>query len=143
MEDNKQKKKSRREMIEERQERFKEYAEAMKKERNRRKEIMLKRRAYFESLIGDAKTLEEYYEKNKELALLWGADMSYMTNKSDKISGISIWIQLDYTDYECYYIYSKDGKLHADDEVSWQNEVCANEDWNIMGTDEDENEEEE
>ena len=134
------KKKFRRELTEERKERLKEYAAAMKKERNRRKEIMLKRRAYFESLIGDSKTFEEYYEKSKELALLWGADMSYMTNKSDEISGIYIWIQLDYTEYECYYIYSKDGRLHADDTVSWQNEACANEDWNIMSSGENEGE---
>lgn len=115
-----------------RREKIEEICKCLSMKRDWRKAIMLKRRAYFTSLIGKTQTLKEFYEKNSELALLWGAEMSFMDNQQGEVEGIALYIQLDYSDYECYYIYSKDGKLQVSDTISWQNEVCANEDWNII-----------
>lgn len=133
---------SRREKLAEIRERFKGLREDLLAERDRRKAIMLKRHALFTSLISDCATLEEFYKQYSELFGLLGIDMYFIKRKLSGRIGIALWIQLDYTEYEEYFIYEKNGKLSMSDTVSWQNEVCANEYWNIMSDSDDQDNEE-
>lgn len=113
-------------------ERFKGLRDALLAERERRKSIMLNRHALFTSMISDYETPDAFYKEYSELLGLLGIDMYFMKRRKSGEEGLTIWIQLDYTEYEEYVIYKKNGKLKVSDTVSWQNEACANEDWNIM-----------
>lgn len=64
----------------------------------------------------------------------WEATMTlFGTEVSQGSDCISFRIQIDYTDYEEYFvIMGKDGHLAISSVVWWQNEVCANEITNIF-----------
>lgn len=124
-----------------RQYRFAEYTENVRKER---KAVMLKRHAYFSSLAEDCQSLDEFLEQYGELFNIWGVELSRVVRAKSGIKGIAARMQLDYTEYETYYFEVIDGRVVVSPTLSWQNEVCANEDWNIFNKDSsDDNEEDE
>lgn len=131
-------------MKETRLEKLKKARECLKvlcEERDRRKAIMFKRHALFTSLISDSESLDDFYKEYSELLELLGIDMYFMKRRHSGEKCLALWIQLDYTEYEEYFIYEKNGKLRVSGTVSWQNEVCANEDWDIKPDDNEEEEE--
>ncbi len=132
MEENEPKKESRLEKLKEVREQFKGLWEHLQAERDRRKAIMLKRHALFMSMICDFGTVDDFYREYSELLGLLGIDMYFLKRKLTGESGLTISIQFDYSEYEDYIIYEENGKLKISGTVSWQNEVCANEDWYIM-----------
>ena len=138
MEDNKPKKKSRRELTPEKQERLQKALKLLIEEYKRRKAIMLKRHALFTSLIGESKTLEEFYEKNSELVMLWGVDMYFLKSHLGSEECVNLHINLGDYDYEDYYVVKGRDGLKVSGTVSWKDLSCADTDTNIFSEDEDE-----
>ena len=57
--------------------------------------------------------------------------MGVKFNKGEKC--IFLYFQMDFNEYEQYFIVStEEGRLAVDPEIWWQNEVCANERLNIL-----------
>lgn len=89
--------------------------------------MMRKRHAYFSTLVAPYSSIEEFARDKEEWFALIGVDFS----ANEK--GASIYIQLDYTEYEEYSVYiGTDGKLYVDDVIWWRNNVFANEKLNIF-----------
>lgn len=136
------KKRSCRELTPEKQERLQKALKLLIEEYKRRKSIMLKRHALFTSLIGEAKTLEEFYEKNSELAMLWGVDMYFLKSHLGKEECINLHINLGDYDYEDYYVVKDNDGLKVSSTVSWKDLSYANTDTNIFSEEEDEGDDE-
>lgn len=98
---------------------------------------MLRRYALFTSLIGNITTLDGFYQTHGEIFMLYGIQVNFMRDEQTGQKSISLYIQLDYTDYEEYYIIQEDEKLSVAPYIMWQNEVCANECLNIFNPAED------
>ena len=89
--------------------------------------MMRKRHAYFSTLVAPYSSIEEFARDKEEWFALMGVDFSAGEKSA------SIYLQLDYTEYEMYSVYiDNDGKLYVDDAIWWQNNVCANERLNIF-----------
>ncbi len=101
------------------------------KVRRIRKEMMLKRHAHFTSMVRGTHTLEEFFTCHGQILRLYGIDV-YFVKTDIGIQGICIHISLGFNEYEKYYIVETIDGLKISPIVSWQNEVCANEDWNIF-----------
>lgn len=110
--------------------RFAEYFNAV---RNERKAMMLKRHAYFSSLAEGCQSLDAFMENYRELFNIWGVDLSLVEGEESGRKRISAWMQLDFNEYETYYFEESGGRVIVSPIISWQNEVCANEDWDIFG----------
>lgn len=97
--------------------RFREYFTAMKEEQSA---SMRKRHAHFTEIVKDYTSFDDFLRDWCEKMELWGVEV----NESKDI--ISLYIKLDFTDYEEYYvIMGKDGHL-AISSVAGCKELCAN-----------------
>ena len=89
--------------------------------------MMRKRHAFLTETVKGYTSLEDYARDKDEWFAILGVELSLGDNC------ISLWIQLDYYEYEEYYIEpTADNKLVVSTEIWWQNEVCANEILNIF-----------
>lgn len=97
--------------------RFREYFTAMKKEQSAN---MRKRHAHFTEIVKDYTSFDDFLRVWSEKMKMWGIEVY----EGQDI--ISLYIQLDFTDYEEYYvIMGKDGHL-AISSVAGCKELCAN-----------------
>lgn len=103
------------------------FTELHKNERKSRQAVMLKRHAYFSELTNSCSSLKEFYNKYHELFQIWGVEF-YWDELNRKLVA-RIW--LDFNEHETYYFEETDSKVVVSPIISWQNEVFANEDWEI------------
>lgn len=96
-----------------------------------RKVMMLKRHAHFTSMVRGSRTLEDFFACHGQILQLYGIDVYFVKNDLGT-HGLCIHISLGFNEYEKYYIVENDDGLKISPVVSWQNEVCANEYWNIF-----------
>lgn len=82
-------------------------------------EMMRKRHAFFSKMVEGYSDLHKFFIENDERFAIMGMELSELN------TCLQIYIQLDFTEYEYYYIdKSKDGNLVVRDTVSWD-EYCA------------------
>lgn len=81
--------------------------------------MMRKRHALFSKMVEGYTDLHMFFKDNDERFAIMGMELSEFDTH------LQIYIQLDFTEYECYYI-DKDnrGKLVVRNTVSWD-EYCA------------------
>lgn len=93
-----------------------------------RSAMMRKRHAYFSTLVAPYSSIEEFARDKEEWFALMGMDFSV----GEK--GASIYIQLDYAEYEQYHIVlDANGKPVVSHVIWWQHPVyCCNEVFNIF-----------
>ena len=89
--------------------------------------MMRKRHAFLsETLIGYT-SLQDYASDKDEWFAVRGIELTLCEKY------ISLYIQLDYTEYEEYYVIpGKDGHLTISEVIMWQDECCANTYLNIF-----------
>ncbi len=88
---------------------------------------MRQRHAGFMEIVKDYTSFDDFLHEWEALMTLFGTEV-YAGSYT-----IDLRIQIDYTDYEEYYvIMGKDGHLTMSAAAGWQNEVCANELTNIF-----------
>lgn len=103
------------------------FTELAKDERKSRHAVMLKRHAYFSGLTNSCSSLKEFYNKYHELFQIWG--VKFYWNELNRKLVAQIW--LNFNEHETYYFEETDSGVVVSPIISWQNEVCANEDWEI------------
>ena len=82
--------------------------------------LMRKRHAHFTDIVKDYTSFDDFMRDWDEKMALWGVEASKGENC------ISLYIQMDYNQYEDYtVIMGKEGHLEIDTEV-WWNELCTN-----------------
>ena len=89
-------------------------------------EMMRKRHAFFSKMVEGYTDLHMFFKDNDERFAIMGMELSEFDTH------LQIYIQLDFTEYECYYI-DKDnrGKLVVRNTVSWD-DCCAREEIDIF-----------
>ncbi len=96
--------------------RFRDFYTAMKEQQST---SMRKRHAHFTEIVKDYTSFDDFLHDWREKMELWGVEV----NEGEDI--ISLYIQLDFTDYEEYYvIMGNDGHL-AISSVAECKELCA------------------
>lgn len=118
---------SRAELAELFSEKYSSFTELAKNERKSRQAVMLKRHAYFSGLTNSCSSLKEFYNKYHELFQIWGVEFYW--DELDRKLVARIW--LDFNEHETYYFEEIDSRVVVSPIISWQNEVFANEDWEI------------
>lgn len=118
---------SRAELAEHFSEKYSSFTELAKNERKSRQAVMLKRHAYFSGLTNSCSSLKEFYNKYHELFQIWGVEFYW--DELDRKLVARIW--LDFNEHETYYFEEIDSRVVVSPIISWQNEVFANEDWDI------------
>lgn len=118
---------SRAELAELFSEKYSSFTELAKNERKSRQAVMLKRHAYFSGLTNSCSSLKEFYNKYHELFQIWGVEFYW--DELDRKLVARIW--LDFNEHETYYFEEIDSRVVVSPIISWQNEVFANEDWDI------------
>lgn len=108
-------------------EKYSSFTELAKNERKSRQAVMLKRHAYFSGLTNSCSSLKEFYNKYHELFQIWGVEFYW--DELDRKLVARIW--LDFNEHETYYFEEIDSRVVVSPIISWQNEVFANEDWDI------------
>lgn len=89
--------------------------------------MMLKRHAYFSALASEFNSLEEFAKANDEWLAIMGIEFRAGDSYHD------LYIQLDFTEYECYHVVpGDDGKLTVSHVIWWQDFTCANSLLNIF-----------
>lgn len=84
--------------------------------------MMRKRHAFLSETVKGYTSLKDYARDKDEWFAILGIELSL------RESCISLWIQLDYGEYEQYFVVpTSDGKLAVSHIIWWQNDVCANE----------------
>lgn len=92
-----------------------------------RYEMMRKRHAFLCDIVKPYSSLVELAHDKDEWFAMLGIEM-YPCEKY-----IALYIQLDYTEYEEYFIIpGKDGHLTVSEVIMWQDECCANTYLNIF-----------
>lgn len=92
-----------------------------------RYKMMRKRHAFLCNIVKPYSSLEKLARDKDEWFAMLGID-TYLYEKY-----ISLYIQLDYTEYEEYYVIpGKDGHLTISEVIMWQDECCANTYLNIF-----------
>ncbi len=82
-------------------------------------EMMRKRHAFFSKLVEGYTDLHQFFKENEERFAVMGMDLC------ERESYLQIYIQLDFTEYEYYYVEKEvNGKLTVSSTVSWD-EWCA------------------
>ena len=88
---------------------------------------MHKRHAFLSDIVKEYTNLEDFAREKSEFFEMMGVEVG---------SGeqcVSLYFQLDYNEYEQYFVIpTGDGKLAVSHVIWWQNEVCANEILNIF-----------
>lgn len=103
------------------------FTELAQNERKSRQTVMLKRHAYFSGLAKGCSSLKEFLDKYHELFQIWGVELCF-----DELSRkLVAHIWLDFNEHETYYFEEADNGVIVSPIISWQNEVCVNEDWDI------------
>lgn len=93
--------------------------------------LMRKRHALFTEIVKDYTSFDDFMRDWDEKMALFGVEATQGKN------GITLYLLLEYTEYEYYGIsMSKDGHLEIDPVVTW-NYLCSTTDTNIF-TEEDE-----
>lgn len=88
---------------------------------------MHKRHTFLSDIVNKYTNLEDFARDKHEFFELMGVDVG----RGEKC--VSLYFQLDYNDYEQYFVVpTKDGRLAVSHVIWWQNEVCANEILNIF-----------
>ena len=97
-------------------------------------EMMRKRQAYFSAIAEEYASFADFIKAQD----LWLALMGVELTEYSKY--ITLYIQLDFTEYEQYYIIKSDeGILTVSDIIMWQDDYCCNSWMNIStGKDADE-----
>lgn len=97
---------------------------------NMRKESiakMHKRHSFLSDIVDKYTNLEDFARDKSEFFKMMGVDVG----SGEKY--VSLYFQLDYNEYEQYFVVpTKDGRLAVSHVIWWQNEVCANEILNIF-----------
>ena len=89
--------------------------------------MMRKRHSFLNLMVKSYTSLEEFAKEKDEWFAMLGVELTLGTNS------ISLYMQLDYDEYETYYIIpGNDGKLTVSEVVSWQDPYCFNDDINIF-----------
>ena len=88
---------------------------------------MHKRHVFLSDLVKEYTNLEDFARDKSEFFEMMGVEFG----SGEKC--ISLYFQLDYNDYEQYFVVpTNDGRLAVSHVIWWQNEVCANEILNIF-----------
>ena len=97
---------------------------------NMRKESitkMHKRHSFLSDIVDKYTNLEDFARDKSEFFEMMGVDVG----SGEKY--VSLYFQLDYNEYEQYFVVpTGDDKLAVSHVIWWQNEVCANEILNIF-----------
>ena len=92
--------------------------------------LMRKRHAFFSEMVKGYTDLHTFFMENDERFAIMGMELTESDNH------LQIYIQLDFTEYEYYYIdKDKEGKLVVRNTVSWD-EYCACADIDIFSDEE-------
>lgn len=95
--------------------------------REERYAMMRKRHAFFYAMVKSYTSLKEFAKEKDEWFAMMGVELTLGSNV------ISLYMQLDYGEYETYYIIpGKDGRLTVSEVISWQDPYCYNDDINIF-----------
>ena len=87
---------------------------------------MHKRHAFLSDIVKEYTNLEDFTRDKSEFFEMMGVEVSCGE------SCVSLYFQLDYDEYEQYFVVpTNDGKLAVSHVIEWQNEACANETLNI------------
>lgn len=94
---------------------------------NERYDLMRKRHAFLCDIVKSYSSLEKFARDKDEWFAMLGVELFL-----GEIC-ITLYIQLDYTEYEEYYVIpGKDGYLTISEVIMWQDECCANTYLNIF-----------
>ncbi len=89
--------------------------------------MMRKRHAFLHEIATQYSSLEAFASERDEWFAVRGIELTFCEKY------ISLYIQLDYTEYEEYYVIpGKDGHLTISEVIMWQDECCANTYLNIF-----------
>ena len=92
-----------------------------------RLDMMRKRHAFLREIATQYSSLEAFANERDEWFAVRGIELTLCEKY------ISLYIQLDYTKYEEYYVIpGKDGHLTISEVIMWQDECCANTYLNIF-----------
>lgn len=95
--------------------------------REERYAMMRKRHAFLCAMVRPYTSLEEFAKEKDEWFAMLGVELRLGSNV------ISLYMSLDYDDYETYYVIpGKDGRLTISEVISWQDPYCYNDDINIF-----------
>lgn len=95
--------------------------------REERYAMMRKRHAFLCAMVKSYTSLEEFAKEKDEWFAMLGVELTLGANAA------SLYMQLDYEEYETYYIIpGKDGQLTVSEVISWQDPYCYNDDINIF-----------
>lgn len=95
--------------------------------REERYAMMRKRHAILCAMVRPYTSLEEFAKEKDEWFAMLGVELRLGSNV------ISLYMSLDYDDYETYYVIpGKDGRLTISEVISWQDPYCYNDDINIF-----------
>lgn len=88
---------------------------------------MHERHAFLSDIVKEYTNLEDFAREKSEFFEMMGVEVG----SGEKC--VSLYFQLDYNEYEQYFVVpTGDGKLAVSHVIWWQNEVCANEILNIF-----------
>ncbi len=88
---------------------------------------MHKRHAFLSDIVKGYTNLEDFTRDKSEFFEMMGVEVCCGE------SCVSLYFQLDYDEYEQYFVVTtNDGKLAVSHVIEWQNEACANETLNIF-----------
>lgn len=95
--------------------------------REERYVMMRKRHAFLCDMVKSYTSLEEFAKEKDEWFAMLGVELTLGAH------AVSLYMQLDYGEYETYYIIpGKDGRLTVSEVISWQDPYCYNDDINIF-----------
>lgn len=88
---------------------------------------MHKRHAFLSDIVKNYTNLEDFAHDKSEFFEMMGVEFGSGEKR------ISLYFQLDYNEYEQYFVVpTNDGRLAVSHVIWWQNEICANEILNIF-----------
>ncbi len=91
-----------------------------------RLELMRKRRAHFMEIVKDYDSMADFNRDWDEKMCMFGIELNGGDTRT------SLYMQLDYTEYETYYVViGVDGSLTVSHVVGW-NDCCANSYINLL-----------
>lgn len=98
-------------------------------------ELMRKRQAYFSAIAEEYTSLADFVKAQDMWMSLMGVELTEYSKY------ITLYIQLDFAEYEQYYIInSDDGTLTVSDIIMWKDNYCCNS-WLNISTGEEADEE--
>lgn len=86
--------------------------------------MMRKRQAFLSQFTEGCSTFEDFIKANDEKLAIMGIELKHNPGNDHHIT---LWIQLDYTDYEAYHVvHAVEGGLEISNIIWWQDDYCAN-----------------